>query len=145
VRVAIDTNVLYYAESIDVDPKNTLAIELLERLRPEETVIPIQVAGELFAVLVKKGRRSRDQARDTVLSWGDHFPLVETSPDVLLVAMSLSMAHQLAIWDAVILAAAADAGCRVLLSEDFHDGFTWAGVTVANPFASVKNPLIARL
>jgi predicted nucleic acid-binding protein len=145
VRVAIDTNVLFYAESGDADPKNTTAIELLERLRPEETVIPIQVAGELFAVLVRKARRSREEARDVVLSWGDHFPLIETSPDILLVAMSLAMQHQLPLWDAVILAAAADAGCRVLLSEDFQDGFTWAGITVVNPFAPAKNPLLASL
>jgi len=32
--------------------------------------------------------------------------------------------------DTVILAGAAQAGCRLLLSEDVQDGFTWRGVTV---------------
>jgi predicted nucleic acid-binding protein len=145
VRAALDTNVLYYAEGIDDEAKKTTAVDLVERLRPEETVIPIQVAGELFGALVRKAKRPRAAARDAVLAWGDRFPLIETSPDVLLVAMSLAMQHQLPIWDAVILAATADAGCRLLLSEDFQDGFTWAGVTVVNPFAAVKNPLLASL
>lgn len=145
MRAAIDTNVLYYAEGLDDEAKKIMAIELLDGRRPEETVIPIQVVGELFSALVRKARRPRAAARDAVLSWGDRFPLIETSPDVLLVGMSVAMQHQLPIWDAVILAAAADAGCRVLLSEDFQDGFTWAGVTVVNPFASVKNPLLAGL
>jgi predicted nucleic acid-binding protein len=145
VRAAIDTHVLFYASGGDADAKQTEAIELVGRLRPEETVLPAQVAGELFNALVRKSRWSRAKARDAVLKWGDTFPLVETSPDVLLFAMSLSMGHQLPIWDAVILAAAADVGCRVLLSEDFQDGFTWAGVTVVNPFAPVKNPLLAGL
>ena len=145
MRAALDTNVLFYAAAGDDDSKQAAAIELVARLRPEETIMPVQVAGELFAVLVGKGRWTRDKARDAVLAWGDTFPLVETSPDVLLVAMSLAMQHQLTTWDAVILAAAADAGCRVLLSEDFQDGFTWAGVTVVNPFASTKNPLLASL
>jgi predicted nucleic acid-binding protein len=145
VRVALDTNVLFYAAGGDDDGKKAAAIELLERLSPEETVLPAQVAGELFGALVRKNRWSRATARDEVLKWGDTFPLVETTPEILLVAMSLSMGHQLPIWDAVILAAAADAGCRVLLSEDFQDGFTWARVTVANPFATVKNPLLAGL
>ena len=59
--------------------------------------------------------------------------------------MTLARDHQLGIWDAVILASAADAGCRLLLSEDLQDGFSWSGVTVANPFVSKPNPLLKRL
>ena len=145
MRTALDTNVLFYAAAGDGDAKQAVAIELIERLRPEDTLLPVQVAGELFSALVRKSRWTRDKARDAVLKWGDTFPLVETSPDILLVATSLAMQHQLRIWDSVILAAAADAGCRILLSEDFQDGFTWAGVTVVNPFAPVRNPLLAGL
>jgi predicted nucleic acid-binding protein len=50
--------------------------------------------------------------------------------------------HQLAFWDAIVLSAAADANCRVLLSEDLQDGFTWSGVTVVNPFAATPHPLL---
>jgi predicted nucleic acid-binding protein len=42
----------------------------------------------------------------------------------------------------VIFAAAAASGCRLLLSEDMQDGFTWRGVTVANPFAAKRNELL---
>ncbi len=52
---------------------------------------------------------------------------------------------RLGIWDAVILSAAADARCRLLLSEDLQDGFTWRGVTVVNPFASSPHRLLAAL
>jgi predicted nucleic acid-binding protein len=105
----------------------------------------VQALGELYAVLVKKGRRSRTKARDIVLEWGDTFPLIETSSSVLLQAMELSVTHHLAWWDAVILSAAADANCRLLLSEDLQDGFTWSGVTVANPFAAELRPALAGL
>lgn len=145
MRAAFDTNVLFYADAGDDASNHTIAVDLIARLRPEKTVLPVQVAGELFAALTRKARWSRDKAHDAVLKWGDTFPLIETSPDVLLVAMSLAMQHQLKIWDAVILAAAADAGCRILLSEDYQDGFTWAGVTVANPFAPVRHPLLESL
>ena len=53
----------------------------------------------------------------------------------MLAAADLATDHQLGIWDAVILSAASQAGCRLLLSEDLHEGFTWAGVTVVNPFS----------
>ena len=42
-----------------------------------------------------------------------------------------------------MILAAAEAGCRLLLSEDMHDGFTGRGVTITNPFASSRHPLLA--
>lgn len=42
----------------------------------------------------------------------------------------------------MILAVAADAGSRLLLSEDLHDGFTRRGVTVTDPFAAQRHPLL---
>jgi predicted nucleic acid-binding protein len=63
----------------------------------------------------------------------------------MLSAADLATDHQLSIWDSVILSAAAEAGCRLLLSEDLHDGFTWKGVTVTNPFAPAKYALLAAM
>jgi predicted nucleic acid-binding protein len=139
---ALDTNVLLYAVGLDGEPMQRRALAITERLVPESTLVPVQVLGELYAALVRKGGRSRAQARDTVLRWGDTFPIIETSSSVQLMAMELAIDHQLSPWDAVILAAAADAGCRLLLSEDLQDGFTWSGVTVANPFAPTRHPLL---
>jgi predicted nucleic acid-binding protein len=53
--------------------------------------------------------------------------------------------HQLPIWDALILAVAAESRCRLLLSEDFQNGFTWRGVTVVNPFGTQIPPLLTDL
>jgi predicted nucleic acid-binding protein len=60
-------------------------------------------------------------------------------------AVDLATDHQLGIWDAVILSAAAQSGCRLLLSEDLHDGFTWGGVTVVNPFSAPQHALLRTL
>jgi predicted nucleic acid-binding protein len=43
------------------------------------------------------------------------------------------------------LSAASQAGCRLLLSEDLQEGFTWAGVTVVNPFSSPRHALLETL
>jgi predicted nucleic acid-binding protein len=59
--------------------------------------------------------------------------------------MNLATERQLGIWDAIVLCAAADAGCRLVLSEDLQEGFTWGGVTVVNPFARSLHPLLAAL
>jgi predicted nucleic acid-binding protein len=60
-------------------------------------------------------------------------------------AADLATDHQLGIWDAVIVSAASQAGCRLLLTEDLHEGFTWAGVTVTNPFSSPRHALLNAL
>lgn len=145
MNVAVDTNVIAYAEGVNGAQNQQAAISLLRALPPESTLVPVQALGELFAVLVRKARRSRADAAAAVLTWGDAFPLIETSNDVLLAATDLAQAHQLSIWDAVMLSAAADARCRLLLSEDLQEGFTWRGVTVTNPFASPRHPLLDAL
>jgi predicted nucleic acid-binding protein len=142
VRVALDTNIMAYAEGVDDLRRQTIATELVLKLPPGSTVLPIQTLGELFNVLVRKGGRSRDAARAAVLKWRDGFPVVETSTPIMIAATDLAAGHSLGIWDCVVLSAAAYAGCRLLLSEDFQDGFTWGGVTVTNPFSSSRHPLL---
>jgi predicted nucleic acid-binding protein len=145
VRVALDTNVLAYAEGINGAERRDAALALIRRLPQEAAVVPAQVLGELFNVLVRKGGKSRSDARDALLSWRDAASVVETSPEAMLAAADLATDHQLGIWDAVILSAAAQSGCRLLLSEDLQEGFTWAGVTVVNPFASPQHTLLQAL
>lgn len=145
MKVALDTNVLAYAEGVNDADKRDIVLELVRKLPREAAVLPVQVLGELFNVLVRKGGRSRADARDVLLGWRDTFPTAGTGPEVMLAAADLAADHSFSIWDAVILAAASQAGCRLLLSEDLQHGFTWGGVTVANPFASPRHPLLDSL
>ena len=145
MRVALDTNVLAYAEGINGAERRDAALALLRRLPQDGTVVPAQVLGELFNVLVRKGGRSRADARDALMSWRDAAFVVETSPEAMLTAADLATDHHLGIWDAVILSAASRSGCRMLASEDLQDGFTWGGVTVVNPFASPQHALLRAL
>ncbi len=143
MRVALDTNILAYAEGVNGAARKKAALDVIEKLSAESTFLPVQVLGELFHVLVRKAGRTPKKARSAILSWQDAFSQVETSPSVLISAIDLAADHGLSIWDAIILAAASAAGCRLLVSEDLQDGFTWNGVTVANPFAEEVNSLLA--
>jgi predicted nucleic acid-binding protein len=145
MNVALDTNVLAYAEGVNGVAARDAALRLLETLPRESTFVPVQALGELYNVLVKRARRSQADAAAAVLSWGDAFPLIESSNDVMLAATDLSRTHKLGIWDAVILSAAADARCRLLLSEDLQEGLTWRGVTVTNPLGPAAHPLLRAL
>jgi predicted nucleic acid-binding protein len=145
MRLALDTNVLAYAEGVNGASGKKSALDLIARLPGDSVFLPVQVLGELFHVLLRKAGRSPERARAAILGWQDAFPLIETSPAVLLAAADLATDHHLGIWDAIVFSAAAAAGCRLLLSEDLHSGFTWNGVTVVNPFAKDKHELLAGL
>jgi predicted nucleic acid-binding protein len=135
VRIALDTNILAYAEGVNGEQRQAEALAILAPLEDEEVVIPVQVLGELFHVLVRKARRDARTAHGIVAFWGSRAELAETTTTVLDAALELAATHRLAVWDAVILAAAAEAGCDTLLTEDLNPGFTWRGCVVRNPFS----------
>ena len=145
MRLALDTNVLAYAEGVNGSEKRDVALDLVRHLPQSAVVVPVQVLGELFNVLVRKAGRSKPEAREALLGWRDTFPVAATSPEVMLAAADLAADHGFGIWDAVILSVASQSGCRLLLSEDLHDGFTWGGVTVANPFQLQRHALLDAL
>jgi predicted nucleic acid-binding protein len=142
LRVAIDTNVLAYAEGVNDRERRDAATAVLRGLVREDVVIPVQVLGELFTVLMRKGGRTPGAARDALAVWRTDYTTVDSTSSGLVLAADLAADHGLFIWDAVILAAASSARCSLLLSEDMHDGFTWGGVTVTNPFGGTVHPLL---
>lgn len=142
MRIALDTNVLAYAEGVNDKEREARAIRLTDGLPSATTFLPVQVLGELFNVLVRRGF-GRTSAREAVGEWSHTFVLVPTSAELMLVACQIASRHRLKIWDAVVLAAAREANCSVLMSEDFQNGFAWEGVTVCNPFLARPHPLIA--
>ena len=123
--------------------RRKMAWDLFGKL-PYDTVVPVQALGELFHVLVRKAGLTPADARAAVYRWSDAFNLVETSTAILLAAADLA-ARQCDFWDAVIFSAAAEANCRVLLSEDMQHEFSERGVTVVNPFAYPEYPLLKTL
>jgi predicted nucleic acid-binding protein len=145
MKIALDTNILAYAEGTNGTLMRDKSLDLIQRLPPEAILLPVQALGELFNVLIRKVKRRPGRARAAVLSWRDAYPVIETSARVMVNAMDLASDHGLTIWDSVVLAAAAEAECRLILSEDFQDGFTWRGVTVSNPFAPTLHPMLAAL
>jgi predicted nucleic acid-binding protein len=140
VRIALDTNVLAYAEGVNGADRQAAALAIVRDLSGDDVILPVQALGELFVVLVRRARRPADTARAAVLAWADAFPVVATARKTIVDAMEVAASHRLGFWDSVMLAVAAQAECRVLLSEDLQDGFTWRGVTVRNPFAAPGLP-----
>lgn len=145
MRVAIDTNILAYAEGVGDASRRDASTALLKRLPAECVLLPVQVLGELFRVLTGKANCSPDTARSRVLQWADSFEVSDSTWSAFQSAFDLTTDHGLRIWDALILAVSAENRCRMLLTEDMQHGFTWRGVTVVNPYLIPSHPLLSSL
>jgi predicted nucleic acid-binding protein len=145
MRVALDTNVLAYAEGVGDAKRCGVAIGLVERLPESAVLLPAQVLGELMLVLTRKAGRTREVARDAVLGWADSFDVIDSTWASFQSAFDLSVTHEFRMWDALVMAVAAENRCRIVLSEDLQHGFTWRGVTIVNPFLPDESPLLAAI
>ncbi|MBN2569267.1 MAG: PIN domain-containing protein [Deltaproteobacteria bacterium] len=142
MRVALDTNIMAYAEGVGDEVRCVGAIRLIEQLPAELVLLPAQALGELFRVLTGKANRRAEAAREAIMTWADSFEVADSSWSAFQAAIDLAIDHRLQIWDALIMAVAAENNCRILLSEDLQRGFIWRGVTVVNPFAEPSSPLL---
>ena len=134
VRSFFDTNVLVYADDKGFPTKQRRAIELIaEHRRAGTGVLSLQVLQEYFVTVTRKLHVDAQVARRKVelLSEFD-----VASPDVgdVLAAIDMHRLHGLSFWDALILRAASQSGCGVLLSEDMQAKREINGVRVHNPF-----------
>jgi predicted nucleic acid-binding protein len=128
-EVFLDTNVLLYLLSADA-----AKADRAEELVAAGGVISVQVLNEFAAVATRKLAMDIAAVRDilaTVRAVCDVTPLDIDTHDR---ALDLAERFRLSIYDALIVAAAAGAGCRVLYTEDLQHGQAFDRLTVRNPF-----------
>lgn len=125
-----DTNVLVYA-FLSTDPRHGTA----RTLAAGGGVFSVQVANEFVDVA---RRKMRWEWQDVVAmlaafrAWfGTPVPLTH---ETHVLALEVARRRGLRIYDALVLSAAKQAGCRILYTEDLQDGQTIEGVLVRNPF-----------
>jgi len=140
-NIFIDTNVLLYS----VDPadswKQQRAWQWLKVLwQQRRGRLSWQVLHEFYANAIRKLEVSRSEARKIVRGYAEWRP-VETNLGLIQRAWHWMDMAQLAYWDGLIVAAAEQAGCRWLLSEDFEGGRRFGMVAVVDPFAQVPEDL----
>ena len=134
-RDFIDTNVLVYAEDLDAGEKREVAQALVADLVSSgRGVVSTQVLQEYFVASRKLGVAA-EHARQKVDLFAKHLHVVLIDPALVLAAIDLHRLHAISLWDALIVRAAAAAGCARLVSEDLQHGQAIGGVRVVNPFA----------
>ena len=135
-RFTLDTNVLVYAVDRDSGARHDQARDLMGRAARADCVLTVQALAEFFHATTRKNLLEPARARAFVGDWLDVFAVTSADAGALVDAMEAVAEHRLSFWDAMIWAAARDAGCAVILSEDMQDGRRLSGVAIVNPFAA---------
>ncbi len=124
------TNILIYAFAA-----GNRRSERAEALLAEGGVIGAQVLNEFTNVARRKlvwDWPQIDAALEVITELtGPARPL---TADIRAQAVKLARVSALSFYDALVIAAAADAGCRVLITEDMQHGRKFDALTVENPF-----------
>ena len=131
----VDTNVLLYAISQDVD-EHDKAERANEILAARDVALSIQVLQEFYVQATRASRPdalTHEQAVNLVESFL-RFPIRSITSEIALAAMATSERFGISYWDAAIIEAARSLGCDAVLSEDLNDGQDYDGVRVQNPF-----------
>jgi predicted nucleic acid-binding protein len=132
VKAFFDTNVLIYAVA-EGDPRSARA----EGLLASGGILSVQVLNEFVSV----ARRKISMPWSDVTQALAAFRILCPSPLPITVethdaAVRIAARHDYNIYDALVIAAALEAGCATLYSEDLHNGQTIDGqLTIRNPFA----------
>ena len=131
LRPFVDTNVLLYLLSGE-----TAKADRAEALLAKRIVISVQVLNEFANVACRKLQLpwpDVKQALDDVRRFADVHPLTVATHER---GIELAQRYQLGLDDAMIAAAALEAGCTTLQSEDFSTGQRLDGrLSIRNPFA----------
>ncbi|MGA3212720.1 MAG: PIN domain-containing protein [Terriglobales bacterium] len=133
-RSFFDTNVLVYADDQGAPAKQRRALDLVaEHRRAGTGVVSLQVLQEYFVTVTRKLRVEPRIARRKVELLAE-FDVA--APDIadILAAIDLHRLHGLSFWDALILRAATQTGCSVVLTEDLQDQQEINGLRIVNPF-----------
>lgn len=139
-KAFFDTNVLVYAFVARASSKSDPRTELAEKTLSLGGVVGVQVLNEFADVATRKFKMGWDLVEQylSVIDalCGRAVPMtVETHEE----AIEISKQYGYRIYDSLILAAAAQAGCTTVYSEDMQHGQTIGKLTIVNPFLAVKD------
>ena len=133
----IDTNIfVYQLERLDAR-KADIADGLIEHgIETQTACISFQVIQEYINTAIRKAEvpLTEEELRKYLVDV--LAPLYRVQPDIRLYqkALEIRFRYRFGFYDSLIVAAAVEAGCKTLYTEDLTHGRQVEGVTITNPF-----------
>ena len=138
-RVFLDTNIFVYAAGREGGAKERIADQLIgEAITRGHGVVSYQVIQEFFNVALKKFATpftTEQSQRFLSITFRPMFA-VPASLGLYSEALAIHARYRTSWYDALIVAAASEAECSILYTEDMRHGTKIGGVRIENPFRS---------
>ena len=140
VECFIDTNLFIYQLEASYERRAATADRIISRgIETRNACISFQVVQDCLTTVLRTAEipLSTDETKqylDNVLA-----PLYRVPASLSLYrrALDLQVRYRYGFYDSLIIAAALDAGCTLLYSEDLQDGQRIEGLTIENPFVGL--------
>src|SRR5215210_705034 len=137
VESFLDTNLfIYQLEALD-ERKSATADRIIRKgIETHDACISFQVVQECLNTALRKAEIPLDKEQTRTYLEKVLTPLWRVSPSLALYnrALDVQARYRFGFYDSLIIAAALDAGCRRLYSEDLQDGIRIEGLIGENSF-----------
>jgi predicted nucleic acid-binding protein len=137
----LDTNIFVYCFDREDQHKQSRADALVsEAIQGHHGVVSTQVVQEFLNVATAKFAHPMDRNESSAYLDAVLVPLCEVYPTIALYreALDLRATTGYSFYDSLIIAAALEARCGLLYSEDLQDGQSIRELKIVNPFQAVS-------
>ena len=133
----LDTNIFVYSLDITAPAKSRRAARLIrDALDTGNGIVSYQVVQEFFSVAFRRFAKpmSAFAAEEYLNTAFRPLLAVHSSPALFVSALQIYTQHRFSWYDSLIVAAAKEAGCSILYTEDMQHGKRVDDLKIDNPF-----------
>jgi len=131
-RIALDSNILIYNHSLDYESKRLVARDFFK----ENPVISSQVISEYINVMKRNFKMQKQELLNLCSLWLEKCSIQPVVLSTIKLAQNLINRYDFQVFDGIIIAAALEANCNILYSEDMQNGQIIENtLRIVNPFS----------
>jgi len=130
-KIALDSNILIYNHSLEFEDKKHIA----RRFFNENPVVSSQVVSEYINMIKRNLKISKLELIQLCSLWLEKCTVQPVVLSTIKLAQILIIKYDFQVFDGIIVAAALEADCDIIYSEDMHDGIIIENkLKIVNPF-----------
>ena len=134
-RIALDSNILIYNHSLDHEEKRFIARNFFK----ENPIVSSQVISEYLNVMKRNFKMQKLELMQLCSLWLEKCSVQPVILSTIKLAQELVGKYNFQVFDGIIVAAALEADCSILYSEDMQNGQVIEDkLKIVNPFMYIR-------
>jgi len=130
-RIALDSNILIYNHSLDFENKRLIAREFFKT----EPVVSSQVISEYLNVMRRNFKVQKQELMNLCSLWLEKCFVQPVVFSTIKLSQKIIENYDFQIFDSIVIAAALEADCDIIYSEDMHNGLIIENkLKIVNPY-----------